>query len=37
MFAEGENETRIDVVDGDPHDHNNHILGQSFSEGICIL
>lgn len=37
MFAEGVDEVCIDVVDGDPQRHNNHILGHSFSEGVSIL
>ena len=28
VFAEGVNETCIDVVDGDAENHNHHILGQ---------
>lgn len=31
VFAIGLNETCIDVVDGDAENHNNHILGHSFS------
>ena len=37
VFAEGVNEACIDVVDGDPENHNNHILDHSFSEGVSIL
>ena len=34
VFAEGVNEACIDVVDGDPENHDNRILGHSFREGI---
>lgn len=37
MFAEGVNEACIDVVDGDAENHNNHVLGHSFSEGVSVL
>lgn len=37
MFAEGVNEANIDVVDGDPENQNNHVLGHSFSEGVSVL
>lgn len=32
VFAEGVNEVGIDVADGDAKDHNNQILGHSFSK-----
>ncbi len=37
VFTKGLNEAYIDVVDGDAENHNNHILGHSFSEGVSIL
>ena len=37
VFAEGVNEACIDVVDGDPENHNDHVLGHSFIEGVSIL
>lgn len=33
----GLNEACIDVVDGDAENHNNHILGHRFREGVAIL
>lgn len=37
VLAEGANEACIDVIDGDAENHNDHILGQSFGEGVSIL
>lgn len=37
MFAEGVNEARVDVVDEDPQDQNDHVLDHSFGEGISVL
>lgn len=37
VFAEGANEAGIDVVDGDPENHDYHVLGQRFREGVSIL
>ena len=34
VFAEGVNETCIDVVDGEAENHNNNVLGHSFGEGV---
>lgn len=37
MFAEGVNEARVDVVDGDPQKQDNHVLGDGFAERISVL
>lgn len=37
VFAKGLNEACVDVVDGDAENHNDHILGHSFGEGVSIL
>ena len=36
VFAEGVDEAGVDVVDGDPENHNNDILGHGFREGIWV-
>lgn len=33
----GLNEACIDAVDGDAENHNHHILGHRFREGVAIL
>ena len=37
VFTKGVDEACIDVVDGDAENHNNQILGHSFSERVSIL
>lgn len=37
MFAEGVNEARVDEVDEDPHNHNDHVLDDGLGEGISVL
>lgn len=36
VFAESLNEAGIDVGDGDAEDHNNHVLGHSFSQRVSV-
>lgn len=37
MSVESLNEADIDVVDGDAENHNYHILGHCFHQGVPVL
>lgn len=37
VLLEGVDEACIDVVDGDAENHNDHILGDGFGEGVSVL